>query len=83
MGSIYDEFLVPDFDPLEKKSIEDYDNLFKKAYDPTSAPLIRRDRNVNRIANNMINVDGYTVEQMYNSVDKAREFHGLEKINRR
>ena len=80
--SFYDEFLVPDFDPMERKTMAEYLALFKIAFDPHDT-IIRNHKNANRIANNMINVDGYSVEQMYSIVDEARAFHGLEKIERR
>lgn len=79
--SLYDEFLVPDFDATERKSTAEYLELLKKAFDPHDT-IIRRHKNANRIANNMVNVDGYSVEQMYSIVDEARAFHGLEKIER-
>lgn len=78
---MFDEFLVPDFDPTERKSIAEYLALFKVAFDPHDT-IIRNHKNANRIANNMVNVDGYSVEQMYSVVDEAREFYGLEKIER-
>jgi len=78
---MFDEFLVPDFDPTERKSIAEYLALLKVAFDPHDT-IIRNHKNANRIANNMVNVDGYSVEQMYSVVDEAREFHGLEKIER-
>mgnify|MGYP007071648409 CR=1 FL=1 len=80
--SFYDEFLVPDFDPTERKTMAEYLALFKVAFDPHDT-IIRNHKNANRIANNMVNVDGYSVEQMYSVVDEARAFHGLEKIERR
>lgn len=82
MSSFYDEFIVPDFDPTERKNRGDYLEMFKQAFDPHDY-VIRKHKNANLIANNMINVDGYTVEQMYDVVDEAREFHNLPKIERK
>ena len=79
---MFDEFFVPDFDPTERKSIAEYLELFKLAFDPRGF-IIQNHKNANRIANNMVNVDGYTIDEMYAVVDEAREFHGLEKIERK
>lgn len=77
-----DEFQVPDFDPLERTSLADYLELLVAAFSPHET-IARRYINANRVAINMINVDGYTVAQMYAAVDEAREICGLEKIERK
>lgn len=79
---MFDEFLVPDFDPTERKSIPEYLEEFKIAFDPHDT-VINNHKNANRIANNMVNVDGYSIGEMYNVVDIARAFHNLEKIARK
>ena len=78
----YDEFFVPDLDQTERKTIAEYLEMFKKCFDPHDL-IIANHRNANRVARNMIDVDGYSVEQLYIIVDEARAFHGLEKIDRK
>lgn len=79
--NLYDEFLVPDFDPTEYPTKEEYLELLKKAFDPHDT-IIRNHKNVNKIARQMI-AQGYSIDELYKLVDEARELNGLSKIERK
>lgn len=77
----YDEFLVPDYDPTEYKSLWEHYQDFIEAFNPYKNTVMQQHRKVYHVQSEMLKC-GFSDFEIAVAADEARKYWNLDPIER-